>query len=128
MEPTLIYECSVAFVSGVKRWSHAMDQHFDCTEESSLNMQYVAENLPDAIQAAVRWAYDRKKNFFTPPKHTLAAVKVWTKVIGPILDTGEALTRHQLPSFEWKYDYPVSLEEAAEEANAAHGGTEKGAP
>lgn len=79
--------------------------------ETSLNIEFKAENHKKAVQDAVRFARNREHTF---EDWMFCCVKVGRFEPEPIMADG-ALMQASMPNFfEWKYDWPGTLEERIE--------------
>jgi hypothetical protein len=82
--------------------------------ELSLTIDYTASDPVDAIRAAIRFADDRVLNLKGPDIYRgmcVGCIKLSEKTVGPIEADGRTTTRAGFPFFEWKYDYPGTLEQ-----------------
>lgn len=90
---------------------HRKDNHY----ETAHSVDFLADSRGDALDAAVRWIADRKKNVPDYFK-TLGCIKIYTVALGYIDVTGSSTGVTSMPFFEWKYDWGLSLEQGIEVA------------
>lgn len=76
-------------------------------EEKALTVEYTAESPKEAVKAAVRFAHNRAKVF----GWTFVCVKVGTFEPQPITPEGNYQQAFGGHFFEWKYDWPGTLED-----------------
>jgi hypothetical protein len=102
-----IYECCIYFVH-------------DCyvrggekiRGEDSMNVLFTAPDQNAAIKDGVRAAERINFSDLYPDENALlCCVKIYRKYIGPISEDGSSHEITCFPTFEWKYDWPGSLQE-----------------
>jgi hypothetical protein len=77
---------------------------------------FVAQTNGEAVQKAIAHAKERYEQYFKDAYKDcfLSSIKVWLKYIGPIKDNGEGTSRNVGVIFEWKHDYPDTIESYTE--------------
>ena len=76
-------------------------------EETALKVEYTAQSHKEAVKAAVRFGHNRAKEF----GWTFCCVKVGTFNPQPITPEGYYQQAFGGHFFEWKYDWPGTLED-----------------
>ncbi len=94
-----MYAASVAFVYGPPMREH------------SSHIEFLAKDDRDAIESAARFARNREKAF----EWTFAALKVGRFEPEVIAEDGMFQGSHRGSFFEWKYDWPDTLEQRIED-------------
>jgi len=86
--------------------------------ETSLTQEFIAADKKHAIDVGVAWAKNRFENVFKDfySKSCLGSVKIGNKSIGYGLQDGTIDTFVCPYFFEWKYDYPGTLEDWIQDA------------
>lgn len=79
--------------------------------ETNLNIEFKAESRKKAVQAAVRFARDRRRTF---PEWRFCCLKVGPFEPAPITPDGVLVPPRLANFFEWKYDWPGTIEERIE--------------
>ena len=79
--------------------------------EETHTIQYEADTREEAVRSAARWVRNRQKHL---PEvfGVLGCLRVSRVLVGPISASGDLFPGGAWPFFEWKVDYPISLEEA----------------
>lgn len=79
--------------------------------ETKLSCQFIADTNGQAVQEAIAFSKDRFKNIYKNyyKDSFLGSLKVYLEHIAP-LNNGVITASKCMPIFEWKYDWPVSLE------------------
>lgn len=75
----------------------------------NLSIEFLAPTRYRAIKAGLAWVKNREKEL--KDLGTLTTIKVWTKQISPPSRGGYIRTFTTGCIFEWKYDWPGSLED-----------------
>lgn len=79
---------------------------------------FTAENEVDAVDSAIRWSKrtleHTVKDWDGHPDSFIGCIKVYPKVVGEIDKDGVNTNRFGLSFFEWKYDWPGTLENYVE--------------
>lgn len=104
MKPIKVYSAHTSYPYGTD----------EGMREMSLTTDYMADNPVDAIRAAIRFADDRVLNLRDTNTYRglcVGCIKVSEKTIGPIEADGRTTTRTSFPFFEWKFDFPGTLEQ-----------------
>ena len=88
-------------------------EHKGMMLETSLSFQFTAPSYSDAIDSAIRWANNRFENVIKDSysEAVLSSLKVRAVQIGPIDENGGGLPSSLGTFFEWKYDWPGTLEQ-----------------
>ena len=86
--------------------------------ETSLNTEFIASDPGEAIDMAVLHAQERLKNCMSEmyEKCSLGCIKVGTKVIARFAPDGATRTRNHAAFFEWKCDYPGTMQDWIDKA------------
>ena len=108
-QPTIveIYECYIYFVYDC----HTRDGE-KVRRESSMKVLFTALDLNIAIRDGVRAAKNINFNDLYPDENAyLCCVKIYRNYIGPINEKGESHEIRGFTVFEWKCDWPGSLQE-----------------
>lgn len=81
--------------------------------EKSLSLEFLANSHKEAIDKAIAWAKDRYENYIKDSykESFFSSIKVYTKEIGFIDEDGTGHTKNHMFFFEWKHDWPGTLEQ-----------------
>ena len=85
--------------------------------ETHLTFRYLAKDGGEAIRMAVAHARERYQEYYKDSYKNcfLGSIKVGTESIGRIdMKTGTGSSSSMMPIFEWKYDWPETLDECVE--------------
>ena len=85
--------------------------------ETHLDTRFLAHSYGKAVEDAVAHAHERYENYFKHPSYKdsfLSSIKVYLNIIQPMNDDGSTNGSSAGCFFEWKYDWPCSLDEAVE--------------
>ena len=90
--------------------------------EHTLCSEYLADSPYEAVLGAKRWAVNRFEDYMLDAyKATeIGCIKVGSKTICYVDERGYIANRY-LPFFEWKYGFPMTLDEAIERYRVCHG-------
>lgn len=80
--------------------------------ERASDIIFKAKTRKEAVEAAVRFARNRERAF---PEWRFSAIKVGEFTPRPIAADGALFPANGFFFFEWKYDWPGTLEERIEE-------------
>ena len=88
--------------------------------ERSLQQEFLADNDSQAIDVGIAWAYNRYKQVIKDyyDKSIIGCIKVGTKAIGRGEKNGFINTHSEGRFFEWKCDWPGTLEQWANSKKA----------
>jgi hypothetical protein len=80
--------------------------------EHHLDQEFIADTYLAGLDGAIAWARCRYESYMKDayPESFLSSLKVSTKFIGRISAEGISSTRSQGVFFEWKYDFPGTLD------------------
>jgi hypothetical protein len=86
--------------------------------EYPMNVEFLTNNYGEAIQAAIEWARGRFEAIIKDmyPQSRLSSLSVSVKYIGGLQEDKRMDTFNTTPFFNWKEDFPVSLDDAAQAA------------
>lgn len=112
MEDIIIFSATVAYVyeaEGGPLKGQMVETHH--------TFRYVAENAYESLKKAVAHTRERYEAYFKDAykKCVIGSLKVGTECIGNIdTDTGKSSSQYYGKFFEWKYDWPETLDQAVE--------------
>lgn len=91
----------------------AQDENERPRREVSTTIQYTADNVVAAVEAALRFFKGRQR---AVAWHfgELWCIKVSMDRFGPIARDGALVPPHSIPFFEWKIDHGITLEQKIE--------------
>ena len=93
----------------------------DGMREDSWTSLFVAEDRVDAIRAVTRYAARVNGNLptlYPPPEYhdpRVGCIKVYPLDVGPIDSNGYIVSPRGMAIFEWKCDWPSTLEEQVQD-------------
>lgn len=106
--PLTVFEISVSF-------AHSTDEGM---REKTLSALFTAEDEAEALRSGVRFSENRlealytgKNSFYNDPKAFVCCIKLHPITIGAIDPEGHTSQARGFCIFEWKYDWPGSLED-----------------
>jgi len=88
------------------------DKEQDRHLETHLNQLFISDSYADAVDQGVAWARNRFENVIKDfyEQSVLGSIKISEKIIARPDTNGFIDTRSSFCFFEWKYDWPGTLE------------------
>jgi hypothetical protein len=81
--------------------------------EKQMDQEFIADSYGEAVKHAIAWAHNRFeaiiKDWYN--ESFFSSIKVYVKSIGRSQENGQLDTHNHGCFFEWKYDWPGTLEE-----------------